>query len=73
MFPAHTHKESTHVGRKNGEAARKLLQPHGIPMVSESLFGIGHRQIIFDVSNGDVWAYQVQLPTDEARAKGLES
>jgi chemotaxis protein CheD len=41
--------------------------------VSESLFGIGHRQIIFDVSNGDVWAYQVQLSTDEARANGLES
>jgi chemotaxis protein CheD len=72
MFPAHTRNESTHVGRKNGEAARKLLQQHGIPIVSESLFGIGHRQIIFDVSNGDVWAYQVQLSTDEARAHGVE-
>jgi chemotaxis protein CheD len=73
MFPAHTRNGATHVGRKNGEAARKLLQEHGIPIVSESLFGIGHRQIIFDVSNGDVWAYQVQLSTDEARANGLES
>jgi chemotaxis protein CheD len=61
------------VGRKNGEAARKLLLDHGIPVVSESLYGIGHRQIIFDVSNGDVWAYQVELSTDEARANGLES
>ena len=73
MFPAHTRNEATHVGRKNGEAARSLLQQHGIPVVSESLFGIGHRQIIFDVSNGDVWAHHVQLTTDEARATGLES
>jgi chemotaxis protein CheD len=73
MFPAHTRNPDTHVGRKNGEAARKLLLDHGIPVVSESLYGIGHRQIIFDVSNGDVWAYQVELSTDEARANGLES
>jgi chemotaxis protein CheD len=73
MFPGHARNERLHVGRKNGEAARKLLQRHAIPIVSESLFGIGHRQIIFDVSNGDVWAYQVQLSTEEARVTGSES
>jgi chemotaxis protein CheD len=65
MFPNHSRAERMHVGRKNGEAARNMLLHHGIPVVSESLFGIGHRQIIFDVSTGDVWAYQVQLAADE--------
>ena len=40
-------------------AARDLLQAHGIEIVSESLFGDGHRQIAFDVGTGHVWARQV--------------
>jgi chemotaxis protein CheD len=48
------------VGRKNGEAARALLQSRGIGVHSESLFGVGHRQIVFDVASGDVWARQIQ-------------
>lgn len=48
------------VGQRNGEAARALLQAHGIGIVSESLFGIGYRQILFDVDTGDVWSYQVK-------------
>ena len=51
------------VGRRNGEAARKLLKAHGIDVVSESLFGDGHRQIVFDIATGDVWARQLP-PTD---------
>lgn len=43
------------VGRKNGEAARELLLQQGIPIVSESLFGEGHRQIIFSIRTGEVW------------------
>jgi len=50
------------VGRKNGEAARELLQRHGIPIVSESLFGGGHRQIIFSIRTGDVWMRHVVQP-----------
>jgi len=53
------------VGRRNGEAARELLQSHGIPVVSENLFGDGHRQIVFDVGCGDVWVRQ--LPLERAR------
>lgn len=60
MFPKHSRTSTMHIGRRNGEAARALLQLHGIPIVSESLFGIGHRQIIFDISTGDVWSHQVQ-------------
>ena len=51
------------VGRRNGEAARGLLKTHGIEVVSESLFGDGHRQIVFEVASGDVWARQLP-PTD---------
>ena len=64
MFPDQMHENIT-VGRRNGEAARALLEQHGIPLVSESLFGIGHRQVIFDVSTGDVWARQVRPSAQE--------
>jgi len=47
------------VGRQNGEAARTLLKRHGIPIVSESLFGDGHRQIIFSIRSGEVWMHHV--------------
>jgi len=50
------------VGRRNGDAARELLLAHGIELVSESLFGDGHRQIVFDVATGDVWARQMAPP-----------
>lgn len=63
MFPGHYSLGAMKIGQKNGDAARLLLQDNGIKIVSESLFGIGHRQIIFDVSTGSVWSRQVKLPT----------
>jgi chemotaxis protein CheD len=60
MFPEHARTKSHNVGQKNGEAAHQLLRAHGIRVVSESLFGIGYRQIIFDVSTGHVWSRQVK-------------
>ncbi len=59
MFPGHDRAAAMLVGQRNGEAARDLLQACGIPVISESLFGYGHRQIIFDVSSGDVWSRQI--------------
>jgi chemotaxis protein CheD len=64
MFPLHTKSRSS-VGHNNGLAARTLLTACGIPIISESLFGEGHRQIIFDISTGDVWSRQTS-PTDVA-------
>jgi len=58
------------VGQRNGEAALALLQEHGIDVVSQSLFGIGHRQIVFDVSKGDVWSRQVTPMGQETGDKG---
>lgn len=61
MFPSHGRSDARNVGIKNGEAARALLRAHRIPILSESLFGNGHRRIIFDVSTGDVWARQAKI------------
>ncbi len=64
MFPQHRAPETAGlVGRRNGEAARSLLEIEGIRVCSESLFGVGHRKIMFDVRSGHVWARQVK-PAD---------
>ena len=74
MFPGNKHARGHHdqgiaVGRRNGDAARALLQQQGIALVSASLFGVGHRQVIFDVSNGDVWSRQVLPSSHEVDAE----
>lgn len=63
MFPGQVRSTGLNVGTRNGESARGLLVAHGIPIVSESLFGIGHRQIVFDIGSGNVWSRQVR-PAD---------
>ena len=69
MFPGRMRADSAHVGQRNGEAARELLRQHGIPVVIESLFGMGHRQILFDISKGDVWSRQVRPSAMELAAE----
>ncbi|HXA46249.1 MAG TPA: chemotaxis protein CheD, partial [Burkholderiaceae bacterium] len=61
MFPAQVTAGMPNVGKRNGETARSLLHTHGISIVSESLYGVGHRQIIFDVNTGNVWVRQNKL------------
>lgn len=63
MFPRQVRSTGINVGQRNGETARDLLHAHGISIVSESLFGVGHRQIIFDIGSGNVWSRQV-TPSD---------
>lgn len=63
MFPGQARSANPSVGTLNGEAARALLRSHRIPIVAESLFGLGHRQIFFDIGSGNVWARQVK-PVD---------
>ena len=69
MFPRHTSANNVPVGQKNGETARELMKAHGISIVSESLFGEGHRQIIFDLRTGHVWSRQVKPVHCPPRAK----
>jgi chemotaxis protein CheD len=54
MFPGHVAGDAMRIGARNGEAARELLQENGIRIVSENLFGNGHRKIIFKIANGEV-------------------
>lgn len=60
MFPGIDSERGGSIGRQNGEVALRLLRAHGIPVVSESLYGIGHRSIIFDIRSGNVWSRQVE-------------
>ena len=46
------------IGRQNGAVALQLLREHGIPLASESLYGNGHRRIVFNLGTGDVWSRQ---------------
>lgn len=59
MFPRQMRPDALNVGQLNGETARNVLRAHGVEIVSESLFGVGHRRIIFDVMSGHVWVHQV--------------
>jgi chemotaxis protein CheD len=47
------------IGMQNGDYARSMLQQHGIHVVSESLFGEGHRHLIFTIRSGEVLSRQV--------------
>jgi chemotaxis protein CheD len=60
MFPGLRLGEGDSVGRRNGEFARQLLREHGVPVVAAHLFGVGHRQIMFDIATGNVWCRQVR-------------
>jgi chemotaxis protein CheD len=62
MFPAQHVRGAPAIGRRNGEAARSLLLEQGIAVLSESLFGDGHRQIVFDIGSGHVWSRQKRPP-----------
>lgn len=58
MFPDVDAPKHSGIGRRNGEAARQMLDAVGIPIRSESLFGQGYRTVVFDVDSGCVWARQ---------------
>lgn len=68
MFGAVPAAREFHIGRNNGEAARAMLEARGIPVRAEHLFGAGHRQVLFDIKDGDVWVRQVTPVTDAAPA-----
>lgn len=55
MFPDARKKSDGHVGQRNVEMARALVNRHGFSCIAEHLGGIGHRNIMFDIWNGDVW------------------
>lgn len=60
MFPHLGVNDTLNIGKQNGETARMLLRSHGIPVITEDLFGVGHREVIFHVGSGDVWIKHVK-------------
>ncbi|MCQ4312277.1 chemotaxis protein CheD [Pseudomonas stutzeri] len=58
MFANYKHRERTVAGR-NIEAIRSLIAAHGLHITSESLGGVGYRNVIFDIASGNVWVRHV--------------
>ncbi len=55
------------VGHKNVAAARTELKRRGLNPSREHVGGAGHRKLIFDLANGDVWlAFSDLEPAKEA-------
>jgi chemotaxis protein CheD len=65
MFPERRN-EKSHVGLKNVEIARKLVEAHGLHCMAEHLGGHGHRNVVFDVWDGNVWVRQSAIVRDKA-------
>jgi chemotaxis protein CheD len=61
MFPGSYRENTPHVGAKNVDAGRRLLELHGFTASVEELGGAGHRSIIFEIWNGHVWVKRVPV------------
>ncbi|GAO37388.1 chemotaxis protein CheD [Sulfuricella sp. T08] len=55
MFPQITGKKASEVGIRNIEAARSLLSANAFRIQSEDAGGSGHRRVILDLRDGNVW------------------
>jgi chemotaxis protein CheD len=55
MFSKYPSVNTDHVGAKNVEMARSLMKRHGFKVQAEHLGGAGHRTLMFDLWNGQVW------------------
>jgi chemotaxis protein CheD len=44
------------------------LERNGIEVITENLYGNGHRQVTFNVSNGEVWSRQIRPSRLESSA-----
>ncbi len=54
------------VARQNIKAAEALTRQYGLNVIARSLGGSGYRQLVFNISSGDVWMRQ-----GESRATSL--
>jgi chemotaxis protein CheD len=55
MFPLQCQKKEMNVGERNIEMALTLLARHEIPIRAKHIGGDGHRKLMLDIWNGDVW------------------
>lgn len=47
--------EGVDIPRLNIEMGRELVKRHGLHLEAADLGGVGHRQVLFDLGNGEVW------------------
>jgi chemotaxis protein CheD len=57
------------IGQRNADVARGFLAENHIKVISESLFGSGHRRVYFDLSSGRVWESEARGPQQRAVRK----
>lgn len=58
MFPSSRRCRTDHIGLKNAQFGKHLVNRHGLRVKAENLGGIGHRTVIFDIWSGHVWVKQ---------------
>ena len=68
MFPDLGRQKGHHVGKKNVEAAKRLLEAHGLTCSGAHVEGRGHRNLIFDLWNGHVALKHI--PLEPGRSEG---
>lgn len=74
MFPSAGQCCKGHVGKKNAEFGKALLRRHGLRVRAMDLGGIGHRCVLFDIDNGNVWVKRVgQTEPDDALCMRCEA
>lgn len=63
MFPGYS-STAAGVATRNVEAARRIVARYQLEVTAESLGGTGHRNLVFDVSSGDVWVQHISITVD---------
>ncbi|MDU8543594.1 MULTISPECIES: chemoreceptor glutamine deamidase CheD [Pseudomonas syringae group] len=70
MFPAQRHDQQMHnVADRNINAALTLADRHRLKLMAQDLGSTGHRNIIFDLWNGNVWVRHQPMEAIEKDAK----
>ncbi len=68
MFPGQIKSKRTNsdIGKKNIEAAHKLMAQHGFKISKEDTGSTGHRNIAFDISSGDIRIRHAKITEEQA-------
>ncbi|HHO59113.1 MAG TPA: chemotaxis protein [Thiotrichales bacterium] len=59
------------VGTRNAAAAMQLLMAEGVNILVAAVGEFGHRRLLFDVPNGEVWVRHIQKDADSNIANGI--
>jgi len=73
MFQAERPEKALDIATENIAAARRLLDKAGFRIQAEDVGGRGHRRVIFDLSDGNVWVRHEEIalahPTGKQRTR----